>query len=531
MWGARLAGRYPIPDHIVAPGFSPRRAAFSQNQMTVRRRDPLPDFQKRYAVLLDIGRILTGTLESDDLARTIYEQASRVLETTGFYVSLYDQERDEARVVFYADRGEIERPGTTYRGSESRAIREGEPMMEELDAPERAVLLLGEETDEEITRSVLAAPLRHEGEVLGVISAQSYRAGAYVEADLELLAAIADLAGVAVYNARTVQELERRRRESERLEAVARALASSLELSEVLKRIVEATLDLVEADGAGVWLLRPDLRAEVAMTAGELALPAGTTIPVPESLYRVMTEERRPVVFAAGQRSGMIPEDLRRMLRAESGIAVPLLLDDELIGALSVSHREVREYRPGDIGLLERFAIHAALAVSNARLHEQVRFLSITDPLTELPNRRHMEIVLAKEFAAAERGRHLTVILYDLDDFKIYNDAAGHQAGDRALRAFGRILAAETRAMNLAARYGGDEFISILSDTDEEGGAIHTGRVMRAMKKNPDLVRIGVSAGMATYEAGMTSPEELIRRADEALYRAKSNRERGIPAG
>lgn len=490
---------------------------------------PLPDFQKRYAVLLDIGRILTGTLEADELFRTIYEQASRVLETTGFFISLHDEEQDLATVVFYADRGEIERPGTTYRGSESRAIREARPVLEELEAPERAILLLGSESDEEFTRSVMAAPLLHEGHVLGVLSAQSYRPGAYVDDDLELLLAIADLAAVAVANARTVSELEQKRRESEQMEAIGRALASSLELGEVLERIVAATLDLVEADGAGVWLLRPDLQAaEVAMTAGELSLPKGTTVPVPDALYRALTEGRKPITFNAREAEGLIPDEIRQLVRAESGIGVPLLLEGELIGALSVSHGVAREYRAADVRLLERFALHAALAVSNARLHEQVRFLSLTDPLTELPNRRHMQIFLQKEFAAAERGRSLTVILYDLDDFKIYNDTAGHQAGDKVLRAFGRVLAGQTRAMNLAARYGGDEFVSILSDTDYEGGAIHAGRVIKAVAEDAELARIGVSAGIASFTQGMKSPEDLIRRADEALYQAKADRGRGI---
>lgn len=498
--------------------------------MTVRSSHPAPDFQKRYAVLLDIGRILTGTLEADELYRTIYEQASRVLETTGFYISLYDEERDRATVVFYADRGEIGRPGTTYRGSESRAIREARPVLEELDAPERAIMLLGADSDEEVTRSVMAAPLLHEGHVLGVISAQSYRSSAYTEDDQELLLAIADLAGVAVSNARTVQELERQRRESEQLESIARALASSLELTDVLERIVGATQHLVNADGAGVWLLRPDMRAEVAMTAGELALPAGTTIPVPEALYRAMANDRRPVTFDSTEHNALIPDEVRKLVRAESGIAVPLLLESELIGALSVSHGIAREYPPDDVRLLERFAVHAALAVSNARLHEQVRFLSLTDPLTELPNRRHMQIFLEKEFAAAERGRSLTVILYDLDEFKVFNDTEGHQAGDRVLRAFGRALAGETRAMNLAARYGGDEFISILSDTDYQGGAMHIGRVLQAMRRDRDLAPIAVSAGIASYESGMSSPEDLIRRADESLYENKSSRGRGIPA-
>lgn len=496
--------------------------------MTVRPESAAPDFQKRYSVLLDIGRILTGTLAADELYRAIYEQASRVLETTGFYISLYDEGRDQATVVFYADRGEIERPKITYRGSESRAIREAAPVLEDLTTPERAIILLGPDHDEEVTRSIIAAPLLHEGHVLGVISAQSYRSRAYTRDDLELLAALADLAAVAVYNARSVQELELRRRESEQLESVSRALTSSLELEEVLQGIMDAIQDLVEADGAGVWLLQMDGRAEMAMTAGDLALPAGTAIPVPDALHHRMATERKPIVFDFRDPDPLLPEEVRSMLRTESGIAVPLMAGDELIGALSVSHATARSYPPDDVRLLERFALHAAIAVSNARLHEQVRFLSLTDPLTELPNRRHMQIFMEKEFAAAERGRDLTVILYDLDDFKAFNDSAGHQAGDEALRRFGRILATETRAMNLVARYGGDEFISILSDTSREGGALSIGRVMRAVRNDPILGRVGVSAGMATFEDGMASADDVIRKADEELYRAKSNRSRDI---
>lgn len=496
--------------------------------MTARPDSNAPDFQKRYGVLLDIARILTGTLAAEDLYRAIYEQASRVLETTGFYISLHDAAADQAKVVFYADRGEIERPDITYRGSESRAIREATPVMEELDAPERAIMLLGPDHDEEVTRSIIAAPLLHEGQVLGVISAQSYRPRAYTRDDLELLGALADHAAVAIYNARAVHELELRRRESEQLESVSRALTSSLELSEVLKRIMDAIQDLVEADGAGVWLLQPDGRAEVAMTAGDLALPTGTTMAVPDVLRRRMAARRKPMVFDFRRPDPVLPEDIRALLMTESGIAVPLMAGDELIGALSVSHAHARDYPPEDVRLLERFALHAAIAVSNARLHEQVRFLSLTDPLTELPNRRHMQIFMEKEFAAAERGRALTVILYDLDDFKTFNDTAGHQAGDDALRRFADILATETRAMNLVARYGGDEFISILSDTSPEGGALSIGRVLKAVREDEVLGPMGVSAGMASYQAGMTSPGELIRKADEDLYRSKADRSDGV---
>jgi diguanylate cyclase (GGDEF)-like protein len=494
-----------------------------------RRREP--DFQQRYGVLLDIGRILTGTLEPGELYRTIYEQASRVLETTGFYISLYDAEQDQGTIVFYADRGEIDRPETTYRGSESRAIREARPVLEELRDPGQAILLLGPETDDEVTRSVIAAPMVREGRVLGVISAQSYRVNAYTPADLELLMAIAGLAAVAVSNARSMAQLEHQRRESQQLEQISRALTASLDLDQVLDRIVAATRELVQADGVAVWLIRPDGDAEVAMTAGDSALPRGTTTPVPPRLYRHFTDSQAPLRLERGGTTEFLPSELGAGFNAESAIAVPLIAEGELIGALSVSHVSSRSYRAGDVRLLERLGFHAAIAVANARLHEQVRLLSLTDPLTGLPNRRHMDILLDKEFAAAERGRALTVVLLDLDGFKIFNDTEGHQAGDEALRRFAHILSSETRAMNLAARYGGDEFIAILSDTDLAGGRALYDRVLAGMRADPFMRNMTASAGIASYRSGMLDPADLIRAADEALYLSKAERERRLPTG
>ena len=96
---------------------------------SAERSSPAPSLADRYRVLLDVGRILTGTLGTDDLFRTIYRETSRVLEAAGFYIALYDEERDLATVVFYADRGREQESEITYRGSESDVIRTGEPSM------------------------------------------------------------------------------------------------------------------------------------------------------------------------------------------------------------------------------------------------------------------------------------------------------------------------------------------------------------------------------------------------------------------
>jgi putative two-component system response regulator len=153
---------------------------------------------------------------------------------------------------------------------------------------------------------------------------------------------------------------------------------------------------------------------------------------------------------------------------------------------------------------------------------DQVEDMAFTDILTHLPNRRHARVFLENEFAAAERGRRLSVILFDLDDFKVFNDKHGHQAGDEALRNFADILTRTTRRMNLSARFGGEEFLSVLAGSDSEGAMVFADRVRTAMyARKLHGESVSVSGGVATFHPSMRSPDELLAAADHALYQAK----------
>lgn len=153
---------------------------------------------------------------------------------------------------------------------------------------------------------------------------------------------------------------------------------------------------------------------------------------------------------------------------------------------------------------------------------ERAERLALYDPLTGLPNRRYLELMLEKEFAAAQRGRGLVVVAFDLDGLKAINDDHGHLAGDDAIRAFASILASNTRSMNLSARLGGDEFVSTLSSATVEGALVFVKRVQHAVSEVAHLpARIGVSAGIAEYHTDIADLEQLLKAADDALYDAK----------
>lgn len=149
--------------------------------------------------------------------------------------------------------------------------------------------------------------------------------------------------------------------------------------------------------------------------------------------------------------------------------------------------------------------------------------LALVDELTALPNRRHVELFLRSNFAAAQRGRAVAVVLFDVDGFKRYNDEHGHAAGDEALRQVGVVLRSLTRDMDLSGRWGGEEFLSVLTAADERGAAVFAERVRERVETLPVAHPVTISGGIACYRPGMATIEAFTAAADAALYRAKAD--------
>lgn len=152
---------------------------------------------------------------------------------------------------------------------------------------------------------------------------------------------------------------------------------------------------------------------------------------------------------------------------------------------------------------------------------EAVR-MAYEDPLTLLPSRRALDFFLSTQVAAARRGQELSLVFFDLDQFKRYNDRHGHAAGDRFLYRVGAVLSDTTREMNLAGRYGGEEFLAVLPGEDAEGARVYAERVREQISElAPGEDGPTVSAGISCFGPDVEDASDLLARADRALYAAK----------
>ena len=302
----------------------------------------------------------------------------------------------------------------------------------------------------------------------------------------------------------------------------------------MLGKVVDAVLEVLDVDGVSVWLCEgPDGRVgRIAAAGGEISLPVGLTWELDGELGEKLLEMRRPVIIDDLAASPLVPDALREHLKSGSSMGAPLMIAQQVAGILTAGSRVARHFSDDDAAVLQRLASQASVVLENARLHANLQALSLTDPLTGLPNRRRLQIHLEKEVAAARRGRSLVIVLFDLDNFKHYNDTFGHLAGDDILRAFAQILDDENRAMNLVARYGGDEFMSILSESHAEGAHLYVRRVNERV--NDDTIMseysLTVSVGLAEFDPGsMKSTADVIQAADMDMYSAKGGRSDAPP--
>jgi len=209
-------------------------------------------------------------------------------------------------------------------------------------------------------------------------------------------------------------------------------------------------------------------------------------------------------------------------------IGIPLKVGDSVVGVMNLSRSIVGGFSASELRLLGLLSDQAAVAISNASLHQMISRQAYSDTLTGLPNRRALDERLEEEVLAARRNNYsFAVIMMDLDGFKDVNDTYGHATGDDVLRLVFSQMSRGVRNTDFLARYGGDELTLILSQSDMSSAQIVAEKIVEGMKnikfKFPDgkRLKLGISGGIAIFPVNARNGSDLLRAADAALYKAK----------
>ena len=227
--------------------------------------------------------------------------------------------------------------------------------------------------------------------------------------------------------------------------------------------------------------------------------------------------------------------DTRTRFATRSILCAPLVSRGRTIGVLEIINKRDGRFTRADLDLMLTLVEPCAIALENAILFPRTEQLTHTDDPTKLVNSRYLNLYLGREIKRCKRhGIPLSIIFLDLDGFKGINDQYGHLAGSGTLTEVGGILAEGVRESDILARYGGDEFVAVLPETPASGAIVIAERLRRSIEENRFLqsmglaARISASFGIASYPDHALTPEALIQKADQAMYRVKEREKNGI---
>jgi diguanylate cyclase (GGDEF)-like protein len=337
-------------------------------------------------------------------------------------------------------------------------------------------------------------------------------------------------------------EIQRLRRELEYRARFTNSLQHFLERisgadpAKTYNSIVSNSQELLQAERASLMIFDE--------TANELVLKAANGLPTdPASVSAVRVGEGvsgevidtgKPVMVTDLRLAGRKAAPPERRYKTYSFISYPIMIGGRKVGVLNVTDKSGGGvYDEVDLSLLQIIGPQVALALERAEWQERAtefQLMSITDSLTGLPNRRYLEERLAEELNRSKRyDAPMSFLMIDIDDFKAYNDKNGHQAGDVALQITAHCLKGALRAVDIASRYGGEEFCILLPQTGiTEAGAI-ADRIRHRVSttefphgKAQPLGHVTISVGVSTFTKNVDTSENIIAAADRALYQAKS---------
>jgi diguanylate cyclase (GGDEF)-like protein/PAS domain S-box-containing protein len=338
----------------------------------------------------------------------------------------------------------------------------------------------------------------------------------------------------AIENARLHSAETLRLRELNALYTATRALLITLDLDSLLGQILDAAMSAIPSADRGILnLIAPDTgKLEIRAMFGykDPRIQTYTSSKI-QGYSAQAVKEKRPLLIHDAQRETDHSDavDSSELNSIKSIIVAPLILNDQVLGALVLNASRRAAFTENDLRLLVSFAATTSAAIKNAMLHSEVQHLAITDSLTNLYNRRGFFELGRREIERARRfGHPLSAVMLDIDHFKVVNDSYGHAIGDQVLEELANRLSKNVREFDILGRYGGEEFALLLPETDLFTACSVSDRLRLIVMDTPMHTEIGpipitISLGVVKATSDVPNLDSLLKRADKALYAAKQN--------
>jgi len=381
-------------------------------------------------------------------------------------------------------------------------------------------------------QSEMAIPIIVNNKVVGVLNFESPKKNAFNELDAVNASALATIIGYMITSFDNSRKLETA---VKRLEALIKATnqlsKSSYNLSKTLTAIIKILKDYFGYKYFDILLKNEE----------GFLVPSKTTKDFPLEVkenFKASINKGEGLTGTAAKLGEIIcVNDVSKDKRyipairgIKSEIVLPITTGQGIIGVLDIEDVRANTFTPNVIQLLKVLTTEIGIAIANAKLYETIKTLAITDELTKLANYRFFRQMLDKEVARAKRyQKKFSLVMFDIDYFKNYNDTNGHDQGNIALRTIGEILLNLSRTSDTPARFGGEEFIVILPETSKKEGCCFAERVRKEVEKtkfkgehHQPNKKLTISSGVAEFPCDGETAMGIIKAADIACYEAKN---------
>jgi len=488
---------------------------------------------QRVAILYDASQAALSTFDRDEVLGNILKIIRDYFHIHRALIMLVDRENKE----LYCHSLYEEKPTLTIADIPRRSIGVG--LIGDAARLKRPVYVPDVAKDIRYirrfatTQSELAIPLMVRDDVVGVLDLQSDSLAAFDDETIDLLTLFSTHASSALENARLYSNEQRRSRQLEAINLIARQTTAVVELQELLDKFCSLILEKFPVDQVTLLLLESeDLVVRAQNGRLKMLVEMGHVVKAGKGLcHKALNSSQTIFSNDVSQER----EYLQGYAETRSEICIPLIFFGEKLGALILDSDTLNAFQPDDVQVLESAADICAAAIRNAYHFQAAQQLAYLDGLTGIFNRRFFELRILEEIERALRyNTNLSVIMVDIDHFKKLNDEFLHLLGDEVLRQVAHVLTQQLRKGDVVCRYGGEEFAILLPQTNGQNAMDVAEKIRRAVESFhfPGVPRpVTISAGVASCPQFGLTRDQLVSAADSALYAAKQGgRNRVKPA-